>query len=241
MRVAVLVKQVPSPSELRLADGQLVRTGVPLETSAYCRRANARAVELAGADGEVVVFTMGPPGAEAVLREMISCGASRGVLLSDPRLAGSDTLATSRALAAAIELEGPFDLVLCGAFSLDSETGQVGPQIAHLLHLPFIGPCRELGIDGSTVTAKVEVDGGYQTATTVLPAVAAAAERLCSPSKGTTDESAAVPPNAISRLSIEDIRLSGSDVGEPGSPTSGRRGSRCRYVGHQDPCSRRSP
>ncbi|MDE0655579.1 MAG: hypothetical protein OXH58_03315, partial [Acidimicrobiaceae bacterium] len=100
MKIAVLVKQIPAPVEFRMHEGRLVRDGVPLEVNAYCRRANAKAVELAGADGEVVVFTMGPPAAADALREMIACGAHRGVHLSDPAFAGSDTLATAVALAA---------------------------------------------------------------------------------------------------------------------------------------------
>ena len=138
MRIAVLVKQIPTPESLVLRDGRLVRDGVDLEVNAYCRRANSKAVELAGSDGEVVVFTMGPPAAAGALREMIACGASRAVHLCDPAFAGSDTLATARALAAAISTEGPFDLVLCGLNSLDADTGQVGPEVAELLGLPFV-------------------------------------------------------------------------------------------------------
>ena len=98
----------PSPEQFMFDDGHIVRDGVDLEVNAYCRRANAKAVELACPGGEVVVFTMGPPDADDALREMIACGATRGVHLCDPAFAGSDTLATARALAAAIRHVGPF-------------------------------------------------------------------------------------------------------------------------------------
>src|SRR5262245_38725774 len=102
-------------------DGRLRRDGVELEMNAYCRRAVAKAVELATerADSTVTVVTLGPPAAEDVLREAIAWGLERdvditGVLVTDPAFAGSDTLATARALAAALQHEGPFDLVLVG-------------------------------------------------------------------------------------------------------------------------------
>ncbi len=147
MKIAVMVKQVPAGESFSLSDGTLARDGVDLEVNAYCRRANAKAVELAGPDGEVVVFTMGPPAADDALREMIACGATRGVHICDPDLAGSDTLVTSRVLCAAIHAEGPFDLVLCGLNSIDADTGQVPPQVAELLGLPFVAAARAAVID----------------------------------------------------------------------------------------------
>jgi len=220
MRLAVLVKQIPKGEDLQLVDGRLRRDGVALEVNAYCRRANARAVELAGESGEVVVFTMGPPAAELALREMLACGATRGVHLCDPAFAGSDTLATSRALAAAIAREGPFDLVLCGANSLDADTGQVGPQVAELLGLPFVSAARELEIDGGTsARVRSEIDGGYQLLEVALPAVVSTAERLCAPSKADLEQCAAVEPTRIVRRTTFDLGLRRGEFGEAGSPT----------------------
>ncbi len=219
MRVAVLAKQIPRPAELRLDGGRLVRDGVGVETNAFCRRANARAVDLAGPAGEVVVFSMGPESAEQTLREMVACGASRGVLISDPALAGSDTLITAAVLAAAISREGPFDLVLTGAHSLDSETGHIGIQVAELLSIPFIGPCRMLKVIDGVAIATVESEGGLIDVEVLLPTVASAAERLCPPSKGSPDQIAAVPAGRITRLSIADVGLSEHEVGLDASPT----------------------
>src|SRR5579885_1887160 len=154
MRIAVLVKQVPAFTEMELDEhGRLIRAGLPLELNPYCRRAVSQAVELAGgggaAPGTVTVVTLGPPSAEDALRESIAWGLERGVeadglLVTDPACAGSDTLATARALAAALELAGPFDLVLVGRNSVDSETGQVPPELAELLDLPFLTGVRTL-------------------------------------------------------------------------------------------------
>ncbi len=203
-----------------MQDGRLVRDGVPLEVNAYCRRANAKAVELAGPDGEVVVFTMGPPAAADALREMIACGAHRGVHLCDPALAGADTLATAVALAAAIRHEGPFDLVLAGLNSLDSDTGQVPVEVAELLDLPFAAGVRELGVTGRAFTAKLETDDGYCTVTGELPAALSTAERLCAPSKAPPEEYAEVADDRILRLTAADLDVPPEQLGAPGSPTS---------------------
>lgn len=220
VRIAVLVKQIPAPVEFRMQDGRLVRDGVPLEVNAYCRRANAKAVELAGAEGEVVAFTMGPPAAADALREMIACGASRGVHLCDAAFAGSDTLATAVALASAIRREGPFDLVLAGLNSLDSDTGQVPVETAELLGLPFAAGVRHLEIADGAFTARLETDDGYITVTGELPAALSAAERLCSPSKAPPEARAAVDEARILRLSADDLDVPAERLGAAGSPTS---------------------
>ena len=220
MRIAVLVKQIPAPVEFRMHEGRLVRDGVPLEVNAYCRRANAKAVELAGPDGEVVVFTMGPPAAADALREMIACGAHRGVHLCDPAFAGSDTLATAVALAAAVRREGPFDLVLAGLNSLDSDTGQVPVEVAELLGLPFAAGVRDLDVDGGAFTARLETDDGYCTVTGDLPAALSAAERLCAPSKAPPEEYSKVADDLIVRLTAADLDVPAEQLGATGSPTS---------------------
>ena len=220
MKIAVLVKQIPAPVEFRMQEGRLVRDGVPLEVNAYCRRANAKAVELAGSDGEVVVFTMGPPAAADALREMIACGADRGVHLCDPAFAGSDTLATAVALAAAIRREGPFDLVLAGLNSLDSDTGQVPVEVAELLGLPFAAGVRDLEVVGGSFTARLETDDGFCTVAGDLPAALSTAERLCAPSKAPPEVFAEVADDRIGRLSAADLDVPAEQLGAPGSPTS---------------------
>src|SRR3954467_14423937 len=126
-------------------DGRLQREGLELELNPYCRRAVSKGVELAReAGGTCTVFTLGPPPAEDVLREAIAWGADDGVLITDAAFAGSDTLATAKALAAALEREGPFDLVLAGRNSVDADTGQVGPEVAELLDLPFVTSVKQL-------------------------------------------------------------------------------------------------
>lgn len=219
MRIAALVKQIPQFETMDLGpDGRLVRDGLALEMNAYCRRAVAKAVEVASechehlATGhEVVVFTLGPPAANDVLREAIAwgdqhgCEQIRAVHVCDPEFAGSDTLATARALAAALQATGPFDLILCGRNSVDADTGQVGPQIAELLDLPFVTGVRHLDIDGDTVRARAELDDGAMLVETTLPALLSCAERLCEPSKVEPAGRAAVAAKRIALMSAADL------------------------------------
>lgn len=218
MRVAVLIKQVPRFEQMELGpDGRLRREGVELEMNPYCRRAVSKGVELAAGSGSCTVFTLGPPAAEDSLREAVAWGADAGVLISDPAFAGSDTLATARALAAALDREGPFDLVLAGRNSVDADTGQVGPEVAELLGLPFLGGVKVLELSGRTVRATCEHDDGRVDAEVELPALLSCAERLCEPAKVDSEGRAAVPSERLRTLTAAD--LGPGPWGQAGSPT----------------------
>lgn len=219
MRIAVLVKQVPRFEAMTLGpDGRLQREGLELEMNPYCRRAVSKGVELARASGGTcTVLTLGPPAAEDALREAIAWGADDGVLVTDPAFAGSDTLATARALRAALNHEGPFDLVLAGRNSVDADTGQVGPELAELAGLPFLAGVRELTIDGTRVEALCELDDGWVRAETSLPALLTCAERLCDPAKVPPEGRAAVDASRMRALSSAD--LGPGPWGQEGSPT----------------------
>lgn len=111
-----------------------------LELNPFDRPAVETALALRGAGtGSVTAVSMGPGSTRSILAETLAMGVDRGILVSDPGFAGSDTLATSTVLAAAISKLSPFDLVLFGARTADSDTGQVGPQTAVLLNVPFVG------------------------------------------------------------------------------------------------------
>ena len=120
----------------------------------------------------VTALTMGPPAAEEVLREALAMGANRGILISDKRLAGSDTFATSLVLAAAIKKECPrYDLILCGAYTSDSETAQVGPQLAEELDLPATAYAENLEIKNRTLRVRRLVDNFRETLEMEFPAL----------------------------------------------------------------------
>jgi electron transfer flavoprotein alpha subunit len=208
MRVAALVKQVPPIDGIELDDsGRLRRGSAGARMSDYCRRAVAQGRKIANdSGGDMTVITLGPPGAVDVLREALAFGANYGALVSDPALAGSDTLATSHALAAALRKLGPFDIILCGLNSIDADTGQVPPQLATLLGLPFCGGVRELELEGSQFRLGLEHDDEWLTAVVDAPVVLSCAERLCDPCK-ILDENAWPPPDdpRIARLTATDL------------------------------------
>ncbi|MCZ7531481.1 MAG: FAD-binding protein [Acidimicrobiia bacterium] len=212
LRIAALVKQIPAFETMELdSDGRLRRDGVELEMNPYCRRAVSKACELAETTGgEVVVVTLGPPSAEDTLREAIAWGQAlgttiRGVLVTDPAFAGSDTLATARAISRALESEGRFDLILAGRNSVDADTGQVGPEVAELMGLPFLTGVKSVELDGRGLDAHCEHDDGIVRARVQLPAVCSVAERLCDPCKVDPAGRAAVDAVHISTVSADDL------------------------------------
>ena len=199
----------------------IVREGVPSEVNGFDLLGVVRAVELKSGDGdEVVVLTMGPPGAREGLVHCLALGADRGVLVTDRALAGSDTLATARALALALGREGA-DLIICGRNSTDGETGQVGPELAELMGLPHVGHVRRLELREDRRAAVVEriTDEGYQTLECDLPAVICVTEGVAPelfPNRQQMEEGAAKPVEEVSCAG-----LSGDPLlfGAAGSPT----------------------
>ncbi len=207
MRVVVLAKQVPVPGEMSLGpDGRLQRGGVPLEMNAFCRRAVSAAIALAHAQGgECTVLTLGPPSAVRVLQEAIVGGADFGLHICGTEFAGSDTLATARALAAALRLRGPFDLILVGRNSIDSDTGQVGPSLSQLLDLPFVSAARKLEVVDREARCESHLDDGWVALRASLPAVVGCAERLCPPLKAIIPEDTSDLDRRIETLRGEDL------------------------------------
>jgi electron transfer flavoprotein alpha subunit len=219
LRIAALVKQIPVGESMTLgADGRLVREGLELEMNAYCRRAVSKGVEWAqGSGGSCTVFTLGPPSADDVLREAIAWGADRGVHLCDPAFAGSDTLATARTLALALQREVAFDLILVGRNSLDGDTGQVGPEIAQLIGLPFATGVRHMGLDGENLSLTLEHDDGSDDVEVSLPVMLSVAERLCEPCKIPSASRADVPAELIHVVTAHELGV--GPWGQQGSPT----------------------
>jgi len=224
MKIAVCIKQVPILSEMRFdpETKSLKREGVRSEVSSFDVRAVIKAVELRSLHGgEVVVITMGPPQAREGLLHCLALGADRAVHLCDPALAGSDTLATARALAAALARD-KFDLILVGRTSVDAETGQVGPEVAEILDVPKITAAHIIEIDAAarSLNAERETDAGYETVITSLPVLVSAAEDLAPehfPNKAEREAAAAKP---IDTLSLSDLDLDPALVGTAGSPTT---------------------
>ncbi|MCE2486100.1 MAG: FAD-binding protein [Desulfurellaceae bacterium] len=221
MKTVVLIKQVPMVSEMTLdpETKTLRREGVRSEVSSFDIRALLKAVELREeGGGEVVAMTLGPPQASEALRHCLALGADRGVHITDRAFAGSDTLATARALALALEREG-YDLILCGRNSTDAETGQVGPEVAELLDIPQITAARSLGINGDTLTAERETDSGFDTLECSLPALVSATEDLAPERFPKRAQREAAKEKPIQAVSAAELSSDLSLFGAAGSPT----------------------
>ena len=186
LRVVVLVKQVPDTAnvtgEAMKEDGTINRVALPAIFNPEDLNALEEALRLKDRHGaRVIVITMGPPGAVQVLRESLYRGADEVILLTDKAFAGADTLATSYALAKAIEKVGDVDLVLCGRQAIDGDTAQVGPQTAEKLGVPQITNVSRIdevaaaapGVAGGRgrVVATRSVEGGFETLESPLPAL----------------------------------------------------------------------
>ena len=225
MKIIVCIKQVPAVSELKFDNVKktLMREGVHNEINPFDRRTLTFAISARRIHGgEIIVMMMGPPQAKEALTEALGMGVDRAVHLLDRAFAGSDTLATSWALALAIEKEKPFDLVLCGKYSVDAETGHVGPEVAEFLNIPHATGSTAVqfsnGLDRAIV--EVETDYGFQKIDTPLPLLLTTAERLTKPSYPTRDglESAKSKPYKV--VTAQELSTDASIFGFNGSPTS---------------------
>lgn len=224
MKIVVCIKQVPAVSELdwNAKTGSLKRGAAGGMINPACRRALEAALRLKETEGgHLTVLSMGPASAEEAVREALALGADAGAVLSDPALAGSDTLATSYALAGAIKTVRPdFDLVLCGLSSADSETGQVGPQLAEELDLPGAIGVEALELRGWTLRLTRVADGFLETLEMDLPGLAAVSLAGFPPRHvPLTGLEPAFGPAEFKFLTAADCGLDPARLGHRGSPS----------------------
>ena len=173
MNIVVCIKQVPDTTEVKLdpKTGTLIREGIPSIINPDDKGALELALQLKDKyNAHVTVLTMGLPQADAALREALAMGVDRAILLTDRKLGGADTLATSRAIAGALR-QIDFDLILAGRQAIDGDTAQVGPQIAEHLGLPQVSYLLDLEVNGKNCRVKKSTEEGYQILETEMPCV----------------------------------------------------------------------
>ena len=223
MKIIVCIKQVPDAKDVRLdpETNTLAREGVQSIMNPYDQHAVEEAVRLKEQlGGEVTVLSMGPPQAEEVLRQAISCGADRGVLISDRAFAGADTWATSYTLAKAIEKIGDFDLILCGKQAIDGDTAQVGPGLAIQLDIPFITCIQKVReASDQELTMERMMDDGYDVVAVQYPALITVVKDLNEPRVPSLKGKMKSKKAEILMLSAEDVGADPAKIGLAGSPT----------------------
>lgn len=224
MKIAVCVKQVPDTTEIRInpETGTLIRDGVPSILNPDDANALEEALRVKDSlpGSEVTVITMGPPQAKEMLQECIAMGADDAILLSDRALGGSDTWATSNALAAGIRNAGSFDLILAGRQAIDGDTAQVGPQIAEKLGLPQVTYVKEFSLEGDYVKVKRALEDGYEVLKVKLPCVLTAIKELNEPRYMSVPGILKAAKHDIKVWNATDIGVDITTVGLKASPTN---------------------
>jgi electron transfer flavoprotein beta subunit len=232
LHVAVLVKHVPDAQFDRHIDGGDLTTirseSILSELDEYALEAALQLVEANGgaaAGHRVTALTMGPAAAVNAVKKSLQIGVDDGVHLTDDALHGSDASATSRALAALVEHEGPFDLILTGMASTDGETSIVPAQLAERLDLPQITFAASLELaghadEGWTLTARRDNDTFAETIEAALPALVSVTDQINEPRYPNFKGIMAAKKKPIRVVSLADLGLSPEDVGAAGSWTS---------------------
>ncbi len=223
MRTVVCIKQVPDTAEVRIDPerGTLIREGVP----GILNPLDAHAIEAAVAlreqcEGKVTSLSMGPPQAEAALREAVARGCDCAILLTDPAFAGADTWATSCAIARAVRRMKDVDLVLCGKQAIDGDTAQVGPGIAAHLGWPQVTYVRRiLEADEDSLIVERLTDYGNETVRVRLPAVLTVLKDLNVPRLPSLVSQMGARRCIVERWRADDLDGDPAQLGLEGSPT----------------------
>jgi len=222
VKIAVCVKQVPEAGSARRIDPQTKRLDRSGEGA--LNSFDAHAVEEAlrvkdhSGEGEVVLVSMGPAKAADALRKALAMGADRAVLVSDEEAQGSDLVATSRILAAALEREGA-DLILFGQQSSDSDGAVLWSAVADRLRLPVVSQVAELEVSDGKVKAKRQTEFGYDVIEAATPAVVAVSDAINDPRFPSLKGIMGAKSKPQETVSTADLGLSGEQVGEGGSRT----------------------
>ena len=223
LQMLVCVKQVPDVDQMKMdpETGTLIRAAIlnPLDANALSAALSVK--ESWG--GEITLITMGPPNAEAVLRECLAVGADRAILVTDRAFGNADTLATSYSIASAAKQYGKYDLIFCGKETLDGATGQMGAQLAERFDSAQVTSARlikEVDEERQTLIVERELETGVETMEVKMP---------CLFTMEKTNYPARIPnlKGKMRAKKAEIVTVTANDIpgldrariGDPGSPT----------------------
>ena len=222
MKIMIPIKQVPETSSVKMDEktGAMIREGTesivnPLDL--YAIETGVQLKEKYG--GSVTVISMGPLTAEKALKEAVAMGCDDGILLTGKEFAGSDTWATSYAIAEAVKNAG-YDLIICGERATDGDTGQVGPAIASLLDVPLAAyvSCIE-SVNEEYIVVERLIESGYEKLRLELPALITVIKEIASPRLPTLRGKQRAKVTAIPGLSAEQAGIDKLKIGLEASPT----------------------
>lgn len=223
MKIVVCVKQVPDTTEVKLdpVTNTLIRDGVPSIINPDDKAGIEAALTLKEkVGGRVTILTMGPPQAEAAIREAMAMGADDGILLSDRAFGGADTWATSSTIAAALK-KLDFDLIITGRQAIDGDTAQVGPQIAEHLGIPQVSYVEDIDVDGGDLIVKRQFEDRSHLLRVKTPALLTALSELNEPRYMSIGGIYRAYKKDIKVWGLEDVKdtVDMSNIGLKGSPT----------------------
>jgi electron transfer flavoprotein beta subunit len=223
MKIIVCIKQVPDTTDVKIdpKTNTLIREGVPSIVNPFDMYALEEGLRLREKlSGSVTVITMGPPQAKEALREAISLGVDDAVLISDRAFAGSDTLATSYTLAAAIRKIGAYDLIVCGKQAIDGDTAQVGPGIAECLGNPFVAFVKKIEeISDNTMRVERMMETGHDVLELPLPAVVTVVKEINEPRMPSLRGQMRAKKYDPTLWTSADLDVAPDRIGLEGSPT----------------------
>ena len=233
LNMVVCIKQVPDSAQIRVhpVTNTIMRQGVPTIINPYDLFALEEAMRLRDQfGGKVTALCMGPPMAEDSLRRALGMGVDDAVLITDRRFAGSDTLATSYALASALEKlaeERPIDIVFTGKQTIDGDTAQVGPGLARRLglnQLTYVAAIDAIDRASGEVVVRRRAEGGVQVLKSELPCLITVLEGVNRARRGSITDvlraaRAKVAVWSAEEAGVDDVML----CGLRGSPTMVRR------------------
>ena len=217
MHVVVCVKQIPDPAlpgELDPETKTLRRDGKLIldESDSYGVEMGLQLVDAAGG-GEVSLISMAADGEVSGLRTALAMGAARGVLVSDPELAGADALTTAKVLAAAVGRLGEADLVIAGTESSDGYTGTVPEQMAEVLGWPSVTFAKSVVIEGGVVRVNRQTESGYDEVECPTPAVVSVTAGVVEPRYPSFKGIMAAKSKPVDTVSAGDLGVSPVQLG----------------------------
>lgn len=224
MHIAVLVKQVPSTDNVKIDEttGTMIRSELESELNPLDMYSVEEAVRIkeAHAGTKISVISMGPSAAVYAIKEAISMGCDEGVLLTDRKFAGADTLATAYTISQYLKQLNRFDIIFAGERATDGETGQVGPSVAAQLNIPVLTYVNKIiEITENSIVVQRAIEGGNETVETTLPALLTVVKEINEPRLPNLENKLRAKNAKIDIVSRDQIDLEEEKIGLKGSPT----------------------
>lgn len=227
MKIIVCIKQVPGTNEVKMdpITNTIIRENVPAIINPFDTYAIEEAVRIKEKIGaKVYGLSMGIPQATEMLKEAISLRVDKGILMTDRKFAGADTLATSYALSKGIEKIGEYDLIICGKQATDGDTAQVGPSLANTLGIAYATDISKIiEIKDNKMYCLKITDDGYEEIEIKLPALITVVKEINMPRLPSIKSMKIAKKAEIEIVTFKEINADENRIGLKGSPTRVRK------------------